>query len=40
LLAEYKKNGNTSLKDAVQLVAKAHRLSRSAVYRLALEIWQ
>jgi len=40
ILTAYKENENISLKDAVQLVAKAHNLSRSTVYRLALEIWR
>jgi 16S rRNA (cytidine1402-2'-O)-methyltransferase len=40
LLTAYKKKGDISLKDAVQTIAQLHNLSRSAVYRLALEIWQ
>ena len=40
LLTAYKKKGDISLKDAVQMIAQSHNLSRSAVYRLALEIWQ
>lgn len=40
LLIEYEKSGKLSLKDAVQMITKAHNLSRSAVYRLALKIWE
>jgi 16S rRNA (cytidine1402-2'-O)-methyltransferase len=39
LLMAYKKKENVSLKDAVQMVTKAHSLSRSAVYQMALKIW-
>jgi len=40
ILATYKEKENISLKDAVQLVARTHNLSRTTVYRLALEIWR
>jgi 16S rRNA (cytidine1402-2'-O)-methyltransferase len=40
LLMTYKKSGKWSLKDAVQQVTKKHNLSRSAVYRLALNVWK
>ena len=36
----YKKSGKWSLKDAVQQVTKEHNLSRSVVYRLALNVWK
>jgi len=39
LLMTYKKSGELSLKDTVQTISKTHNLSRSAVYRLALKIW-
>ena len=39
LLMAYEKSGKLSLKDAVQMITKAHNLSRSVVYRLALKIW-
>jgi 16S rRNA (cytidine1402-2'-O)-methyltransferase len=40
LLMAYEKSGKLSLKDAVQMITKAHNLSRSVVYRLALKIWK
>ena len=40
ILTAYKEKDNISLKDAVQLVTRVHNLSRSTVYRLALEIWR
>ena len=40
LLMTYKKSGKWSLKDAVRQVTKEHDLSRSVVYRLALEVWK
>jgi 16S rRNA (cytidine1402-2'-O)-methyltransferase len=40
LLMTYKKSGKWSLKDAVQQITKEHNLSRSAVYRLALNVWK
>lgn len=40
LLLAYKKSGELSLKDAVQLITGAHNLSKSVVYRLALKIWK
>jgi 16S rRNA (cytidine1402-2'-O)-methyltransferase len=40
LLMAYKKSGKLSLKDAVQKVTKEHNLSRSVVYRLALNVWK
>ena len=40
LLIAYEKSGKLSLKDAVQMITKAHNLSRSVVYRLALKIWK
>lgn len=40
LLMAYEKSGKLSLKDAVQIITKAHNLSRSVVYRLALKIWK
>jgi 16S rRNA (cytidine1402-2'-O)-methyltransferase len=40
LLMTYKKSGKWSLKDAVQQVTKEHNLSRSMVYRLALNVWK
>ena len=40
ILAAYKKSGEKSLKDSVQEIAVEHGLSRSAVYKTALKIWQ
>jgi 16S rRNA (cytidine1402-2'-O)-methyltransferase len=40
LLAAYKKSGTKSLKDAVQSITREYRLPRSAVYSLALKVWQ
>lgn len=40
LLMTYKKSGKWSLKDAVRQVTKENNLSRSAVYRLALNVWK
>jgi len=40
LLSAYRKNGTTSLKDAVQKVTSEHKVSRSTVYRQALKIWK
>jgi 16S rRNA (cytidine1402-2'-O)-methyltransferase len=40
ILAAYKKSGKKSLKDSVQEIAVEHGLSRSAVYKTALKIWQ
>ena len=40
LLMTYKKSGKLSLKDTVQQVTKEHNLSRSMVYRLALNVWK
>ena len=34
-----KKDPNISLKDAVKIVAEAHKLPRNRVYREALKIW-
>ena len=40
LLTACKEKGSISLKDAVRIISQSHNLSRSAVYRLALEIWR
>jgi 16S rRNA (cytidine1402-2'-O)-methyltransferase len=40
LLSGYKKTGKFSLKDAVLKITSEHRVSRSAVYRQALKIWE
>ena len=40
MLADYKKSGKKSLKDSVQEITVEHGLSRSAVYKTALKIWQ
>ncbi len=40
LLAAHKKSGTKSLKDAVQTVTREYNLTRSAVYGLALKVWQ
>jgi len=40
ILAACKKSGKKSLKDSVQEIAVEHGLSRSAVYKTALKIWQ
>ena len=40
LLRIYKKSGETSLKDVVKSITKEYKLSRSAVYRLALKVWK
>jgi len=40
ILTAYKKSGNKSLKDAVQNIADEYKLSRSAVYKMALKIWE
>ena len=39
LLKTCKKTGKKSMKDAVQEIARKHSLSRSHVYRMALQIW-
>ena len=40
ILVAYKKSGKKSLKDSVQEIAVEHGLSRSAVYKTALKVWQ
>ena len=40
LLSGYKETGIFSLKDAVLKITREHRVSRSAVYRQALKIWE
>jgi len=40
LLHSYKKSGELSLKDAVQVITKTHNLPRNMVYRRALKIWK
>ncbi|MEK6198486.1 MAG: 16S rRNA (cytidine(1402)-2'-O)-methyltransferase [Desulfobacterales bacterium] len=39
LLAAYKKSNKKTLKDAVRIITKEYNLSRSSVYKLALEVW-
>jgi 16S rRNA (cytidine1402-2'-O)-methyltransferase len=40
LLSACKKTGKLTLKDAVLKITREHRVSRSAVYRQALKIWE
>ena len=39
LLAAYKRSGEKTLKDAVQIITKEYKLSRSSVYKQALKVW-
>ena len=40
LLTAYRKSGKLSLKDTVKKITQDHNLSRSAVYRQALKVWE